>query len=56
MRDLPDVLDVGNQTHPFYSASFGTDWREGKCWRCRETPTTEPLETCGECREELTNG
>jgi len=54
MSDLPDVLDVGNQRNPIYSASFGTDWHEGKCWRCRVAEVAEPLETCRACREELT--
>lgn len=47
-------IDAGLQQTDWASIGFGTDYAtEGKCWRCRERHTSEPLETCRVCRDEL---
>lgn len=53
--DLDLVLDVGSQGVQIACVAFGDDV-PGVCWRCRVTPTSEPLQTCGKCREELIDG
>lgn len=53
--DLDRVLDVGVQGVEIACVAFGDDV-PGVCWRCRLTPTSEPLETCRKCREELADG
>lgn len=47
-------IDAGLQSTDYGSVGFGTDWDSaGRCWRCRANRTSEPLQTCDECREEL---
>jgi len=56
MSDLWRVLLVGNQGWEWNSIGFGDDYRERVCWRCRESETSDPMETCKTCREELIDG
>jgi hypothetical protein len=53
--DVDHVLGVGVQRVAVAFVAFGDDV-PGVCWRCRFTPTSEPLETCRKCREELSDG
>ena len=55
MPDLDDLFAVGPQAVEIWSSGFG-DYRVGVCWRCLETATRAPMETCKQCREELVDG
>lgn len=56
MSDPLHVLDVGNQGWEYGSIGFGDDYVERVCWRCRRSETSNPLETCGSCQAELSDG
>ncbi len=53
---MSEPWDVGLQRVDYASIGFGDDYRERVCWRCRESETSDPLETCKTCREELIDG